>query len=51
LIISNYLFKCGVEILFTPFTYWITGWLKQQEQEDYYDVNTNFNPFRLSRMS
>ncbi|NJO40431.1 MAG: queuosine precursor transporter [Cyanobacteria bacterium CRU_2_1] len=48
LIVSNYLFKCGIEILFTPMTYWITGWLKQQEQEDYYDLNTDFNPFRIS---
>ncbi len=47
LIISNYVFKCGVEILFTPATYWITGWLKQQEKEDFYDVHTNFNPFRI----
>ncbi len=48
LIVSNYLFKCSVEILFTPVTYWITGWLKQQEHEDYYDRNTDFNPFRFS---
>jgi hypothetical protein len=48
LIVSNYLFKCGVEILFTPVTYWLTGWLKQQEQEDYYDRDTDFNPFRFS---
>ncbi|WAL61446.1 queuosine precursor transporter [Thermocoleostomius sinensis] len=47
LIISNYLFKCGVEVLFTPMTYWITGWLKQQEREDYYDTHTNFNPFHI----
>lgn len=47
LIVSNYVFKCGVEILFTPVTYWITGWLKQQEHEDYYDRDTDFNPFRL----
>jgi queuosine precursor transporter len=51
LIASNYLFKCGIEILFTPVTYWITGWLKRQEQEDYYDNNTNFNPFRLTKSS
>ncbi|MGF1496147.1 MAG: queuosine precursor transporter [Elainellaceae cyanobacterium] len=47
IILSNYLFKCGVEILFTPVTYWITNWLKQQEREDFYDVNTDFNPFRV----
>jgi uncharacterized integral membrane protein (TIGR00697 family) len=50
-VISNYIFKCGVEILFTPVTYWITGWLKQQEQEDYYDTQTNFNPFPIPRRS
>jgi len=47
LIASNYVFKCAIEIVFTPMTYWLTGWLKQQEQEDFYDVETNFNPFRL----
>ena len=51
LIISNYVFKCGVEILFTPATYWITGWLKQQEKEDFYDVQTDFNPFRIRSKS
>lgn len=50
LIVSNYLFKCGVEILFTPVTYWMTGWLKQQEREDHYDIDTDFNPFHLSRL-
>ncbi|GAB4139368.1 MAG: queuosine precursor transporter [Cyanobacteria bacterium J069] len=47
LILSNYVFKCGVEILFTPATYAITGWLKQEEQEDFYDRHTDFNPFHL----
>lgn len=47
LIVSNYLFKCGVEVLFTPATYWLTGWLKQQEHEDHYDTDTNFNPFHV----
>lgn len=49
LIVSNYIFKCGIEILFTPVTYWVTGWLKQQEHEDYYDTHTDFNPFRFAR--
>ena len=47
LIVSNYIFKCGVEILFTPVTYWLTSWLKHQENEDFYDRYTNFNPFHL----
>lgn len=50
LIVSNYLFKCGIEILFTPVTYWLTGWLKQQEKEDHYDIDTDFNPFHFSRL-
>jgi hypothetical protein len=45
LIISNYLFKTGVEILFTPITYKVVNFLKKKENEDYYDTNTNFNPF------
>jgi queuosine precursor transporter len=47
LIISNYIFKCGVEILLTPLTYASVNWLKHQEQEDYYDRATNFSPFRF----
>ena len=45
LIISNYLFKTGVEILFTPITYKVVNFLKRKENEDYYDRDTNFNPF------
>jgi hypothetical protein len=51
MIVSNYIFKCGVEALFTPVTYAITGWLKRQENEDYYDRETNFNPFHVSRVN
>jgi hypothetical protein len=47
IILSNYVFKCGVEILFTPITYGVTYWLKREEGEDYYDFTTNFNPFHL----
>ena len=45
LIISNYIFKTAVEILFTPATYKIVSFLKKKENEDYYDIDTNFNPF------
>ena len=47
LIVSNYIFKTGVEILFTPITYKVIKFLKLKEREDYYDINTNFNPFKL----
>lgn len=45
LIISNYIFKTAIEILFTPATYKIVKFLKKEESEDYYDIDTNFNPF------
>jgi queuosine precursor transporter len=43
--LTNYLFKCGVEALMTPVTYAAVATLKKTEQEDYYDQDTNFNPF------
>jgi uncharacterized integral membrane protein (TIGR00697 family) len=46
-IISNYVFKVGVEACATPVTYAITNFLKRAENEDYYDYHTDFNPFRL----
>lgn len=48
LIITNYIFKVGIEILFTPLTMWIMKYLKKAEQEDYYDIGTDFNPFRIN---
>lgn len=47
IIISNYIFKVGVEVLFTPLTYLIVGFLKRSEGVDVYDRGTKFNPFRL----
>jgi queuosine precursor transporter len=47
LIISNYVFKIAVEVLFTPITYKVVNLLKKKEHEDYFDKKTNFNPFAL----
>jgi uncharacterized integral membrane protein (TIGR00697 family) len=47
-IVSNYIFKCSVEILFTPLTYVIVNFLKKKENEDVYDIGINYNPFRMS---
>jgi len=44
---SNYVFKVGVEALFTPITYLVVGWLKRAEGVDVFDVHTDFNPFAL----
>ncbi|MBV6391302.1 MAG: hypothetical protein KPEEDBHJ_00510 [Anaerolineales bacterium] len=45
LVVTNYVFKVGIEILMTPMTYLAVGALKRGEDEDYYDRGTNFNPF------
>jgi uncharacterized integral membrane protein (TIGR00697 family) len=45
LIVTNYIFKCSVEALMTPVTYLIVNFLKHAEKEDYYDRDTDFNPF------
>lgn len=46
IIVSNYLFKTGVEVVFTPVTYAIVAFLKKQEQIDVYDKGINYNPFK-----
>lgn len=43
-IISNYIFKVGIEVLFTPITYFIVYKLKRIENFDYYDKDTIFSP-------
>lgn len=45
----NWVFKVLLEVVFTPVTYLVVGALKKAEQEDYYDVNTNFTPFSLQQ--
>ena len=45
--IGNYFIKVLWEVLATPFTYLIVGFLKRAESEDYYDQDTDFNPFSL----
>lgn len=45
--LANWAFKVAVEVIFTPFTYLIVGALKRAENEDYYDVGTNFTPFSI----
>ena len=44
---TQYLLKSGWEIVMTPVTYRIVGFLKRAEQEDFYVRNTNFTPFSL----
>lgn len=46
-IVAQYFLKTGWEVLMTPVTYRIVAFLKHKENEDHYDVSTDFNPFRL----
>ncbi|MEY3184540.1 MAG: hypothetical protein RLZZ613_1228 [Pseudomonadota bacterium] len=47
LMLSQWIAKTAVEVLFTPLTYKIVGFLKRAEQEDFYDRDTDFTPFRI----
>lgn len=42
--------KIGYEVLATPVTYAVIGWLKRSEGIDHYDRETRFNPFAVSRL-
>jgi uncharacterized integral membrane protein (TIGR00697 family) len=46
-IASNWIIKVSIEVLFTPLTYLVVGWLKRAEQEDFFDYDTDFTPFSL----
>jgi uncharacterized integral membrane protein (TIGR00697 family) len=42
---AQFIVKVSVEVVFTPVTYKVVAFLKRAEREDYYDRQTNFNPF------
>jgi queuosine precursor transporter len=44
---DQYVLKSLWEVIATPATYRIVAFLKRAEQEDYYDLHTNFTPFSL----
>jgi len=39
LVLTNYILKCGIEAVVTPFTYWASWFLKKKEGIDVYDFN------------
>jgi len=47
IVIAQYILKTTWEIVMTPVTYKVVGFLKRRENEDYYDRNTNFTPFSV----
>ncbi|WP_395629442.1 queuosine precursor transporter [Sphingorhabdus sp.] len=44
--ITNWLLKVGWEVVLTPLTYVVVGWLKRKEGVDIFDEGTNFSPFK-----
>ena len=47
MILSHWLLKTAYEVIATPFTYAIVGYLKRKEGIDVYDYETDFNPLRV----
>jgi len=45
--VTQYFLKTGWEVIATPLTYVVVNFLKRKEHEDYYDRDTNFNPFKV----
>ena len=45
-LVTNWALKVGWEILLTPVTYAVVGWLKRREGIDVFDKGTDFTPFR-----
>ena len=48
-IIAGWIMKTMVETLLVPVTYLIVNKVKKFEGVDYYDKNTNFNPFSMAK--
>ena len=45
MILSHWVAKVLIEVVFTPLTYVIVNYLKKKESADTFDYKTNFNPF------
>jgi uncharacterized PurR-regulated membrane protein YhhQ (DUF165 family) len=45
-VISQFALKVGWEILLTPVTYAVVGFLKRREGVDIFDEGTDFSPFK-----
>jgi queuosine precursor transporter len=41
---SGFVLKTAYEVLATPFTYWLVGWVKRRERLDTYDHNISYSP-------
>jgi uncharacterized integral membrane protein (TIGR00697 family) len=48
MILTGYALKVGYEVLATPVTYAVVGWLKRSEHADAFDRHADFNPFHFA---
>ena len=48
-LIAQWALKVSWEVLLTPVTYAVVGWLKRVEGVDVFDTGTDFTPFRMRR--
>lgn len=46
--LSAWIFKVVWEVVALPISIPLVKWLKKVENEDYFDNDTNFNPFKIS---
>jgi queuosine precursor transporter len=51
IVLTNYLYKVGLEVVLTPVTYAVVRFLKRAEGVDHFDRDTNFNPFKPRTVS
>lgn len=47
-LVTQWVLKVSWEVLLTPVTYIVVGWLKRREGVDVFDEGTDFTPFRAS---
>ena len=46
--LTQFILKVSWEVILTPVTYAVVGWLKHKEGVDVFDVGTNFTPFQMN---
>jgi uncharacterized PurR-regulated membrane protein YhhQ (DUF165 family) len=47
-LLTQWALKVAWEVLLTPVTYLVVGWLKRREGIDVYDRGTEFTPFGIA---
>lgn len=51
MVLCMYIWKICFELVGTPFANILSGYIKKKEQIDFYDKNTNYNPFSIMGFS